>query len=401
MINGGQPAGSSASASTASAASAASAPATASAATAARAWECASAVVGLYGDPTVPWSIALDAALREPLRPKAVAERMAALAAEHPHLGPPAPVQRIPDGERAHTLESAFAGLPYGPDRSLVRIGVADSPPALLVAAHHGAVDGIGLLAVLQAALGQPVRARAAGLGDRPPAHSFARSAVRRAGEALFAPPARLRVAPGPPGGGRDGEALRELVLPVARVDTAALAAAAGAATRWWNRDGNDRIVVAVGASRRPGSEMRPEHRAAYLRLRLPTAADPALVRRALREHHPEPDFPPSRSRVLALARRALAGRLGATILVSNLGVVETGGAVTSLSFYPQPSGPAGIAFGLVSTEASTTLTVRARRRDFDPASLAQLLDRLAGSLTELGSPSTRGVEQGPAPHST
>jgi len=74
---------------------------------------------------------------------------------------------------------------------------------------------------------------------------------------------------------------------------------------------------------------------------------------------------------------RALARRLGATFLVSNVGAVEIGEPVRSLAFFPQPSGPAGLAIGVVSTAAATSLTVRARRRDFTDDAVADLLARL------------------------
>jgi hypothetical protein len=144
-----------------------------------------------------------------------------------------------------------------------------------------------------------------------------------------------------------------------------------------WNAGRRGRMVAAIGASRRDGDDLTPEHRAAYLRLRLPPGADRALVRAMLDSQRLEPDFPPSRNVVVRLGSRALAGRLGATFLVSNVGAVQVGGPVPALTFFPQPSGPSGVAIGLVSTDGATSLTVRARRRDFTDAAVADLLERL------------------------
>jgi hypothetical protein len=169
--------------------------------------------------------------------------------------------------------------------------------------------------------------------------------------------------------------------LPRLRVGTAAATAAAAAVVREWNGGRRGRVVAAIGASRRDGDDLTPEHRAAYLRLRLPPRADRGLVRAMLENQRLEPDFPPSRNVVVRLGSRALARRLGATFLVSNVGAVEIGEPVTSLAFFPQPSGPAGLAVGVVSTDAATSLTVRARRRDFTDDAVADLLGRLVDGV--------------------
>jgi hypothetical protein len=60
---------------------------------------------------------------------------------------------------------------------------------------------------------------------------------------------------------------------------------------------------------------------------------------------------------------------------------VEIGAPVASLTFFPQPSGPSGVAIGVVSTAGTTSLTVRARQRDFHAAAAADLLDRLVAEV--------------------
>jgi hypothetical protein len=339
----------------------------------------ARASMAVYADPDFPWSILLQADLDRAPDPVAVRGRMADLAGRYPHLGPVPQIRAVPAvGE----LRESFAGIPYRDGEPLVRVAVGAGPPGLLLAAHHGAVDGLGLLALLGAALGEPVRSDAAGAVDGPPGTSFAVAAARRAAEALVTPPTRLWRPPATRGAARGAEVLVAADLPRAPVGSAALTAAGCAVTSWWNRihgAGHDRIVAAVGASRRGGAQPRPEHMAALFRLRLPPDADRDLVRALLRSQPREPDFPTVESRLAAFARRLLARRLGATFLASNLGVVHAGATVRALAFYPVDSGPAGVAFGAVSTATTTTVTVRAR--DFPPDAVAALLDRLVGAL--------------------
>jgi hypothetical protein len=341
------------------------------------AWQRARAVVGLYGDPTVPWSIVLQADLTEPIEAGAVRDRLAALTDRYPHLGGVPSVVAADDVDR---VRAGFASRGYDGRDPLVRVALCGSPPTLLLAAHHGAVDGLGLLALLAAALDRPVRTSVVGMRDRAIAPSFALAALRRVGEAVFAPPTRVRAVPGPAPAGT-GEVLVAARMPRLRAGTAATTAAAAAVVREWNAGRRGRMVAAIGASRRDGDDLTPEHRAAYLRLRLPPGADRALVRTMLANQVLEPDFPPSRNIVLRLGSRTLARRLGATFLVSNIGAVEIGEPARSLAFFPQPSGPAGVAVGVVSAAGTTSISVRARRRDFTDAAAADLLARIVAAV--------------------
>jgi hypothetical protein len=172
-------------------------------------------------------------------------------------------------------------------------------------------------------------------------------------------------------------------------VGTAAVTAAVAAVVRRWNGVRGGRVVAAIGASRRNGDCLTPEHRSAYLRLRLPLGTDRALVRTMLDNQPLEPDFPPSRNVVVRLGARALGRRLGATFLASNLGAVEIGAGiggveVGSLAFFPQCSGPAGVAVGVVSTAGGTSITLRARRRDFAEGALVGLLERVVAAVRGL-----------------
>ncbi|MEJ3750128.1 hypothetical protein WEI85_43575 [Actinomycetes bacterium KLBMP 9797] len=328
-------------------------------------------------------SIVLQADLRAPADPDEVRGRLAALTDQHPHLGASPMVHTV---DPVGAVRDRFAATPYRDGAALLRIAVGVREPTLVLAAHHGAVDGLGLLAVLGAALGHPARTSAAGVGDRPPATSFAGSVPRRLAEAALWPPTRLWRAPGPAGGAEPGEVLLAMRVAPERTGTAALAAAALDVTTWWNglhRTEVARVVAAIGASRHDDrAALRPEHRAAFLRLRLPVGSGRDEVRAQLAGQAPEPDLPVGESRLARLACQLLTDRLGATFLVSNVGIVDVGGAVRSLAFYPQVSGPAGIAFGAVTTATSTVLTVRARRRDFAPEAAALLLGRLATALS-------------------
>jgi hypothetical protein len=82
----------------------------------------------------------------------------------------------------------------------------------------------------------------------------------------------------------------------------------------------------------------------------------------------------------MSLGIRALAPRLGSTFLTSNLGVV-TAAPVESLAFYPAASGRSGVAFGAATVGDTTTVTTRARRRDFDRDAAARLLSLLVDAL--------------------
>jgi hypothetical protein len=95
----------------------------------------------------------------------------------------------------------------------------------------------------------------------------------------------------------------------------------------------------------------------------------------------PEPDFPVTDARGLgAVLTRRLASRLGASMLVSNLGLMS-GPGVDSASFWPVASGPNGVSLGLVSAGELTTVTVRARRGWFSEQDAAALLGLVGRSL--------------------
>ncbi|WP_290058202.1 hypothetical protein [Amycolatopsis solani] len=341
-------------------------------------------VVGLYGDPTVSWSILLEAELSAAApEPGKLRARLAAAVQQYPHLG------AVPEIELADDLPAVrdrFASEPYERTAPLIRVAVRAD--ALLVAAHHGALDGLGLLALLGILLDVPVSSAATGIGPRGGGKPFVVSAVQRLAEAVFVPPGRIvpdRAAPS------SGDVFAARHEPRLRLGAPGFVTAAARATERWNHSHGARtarVVAALGASRRSGAAPEPVHDSAFFRLRLGSrAADVAAL---LRTRPPEPDFPARSSRFARLGTRLLAGRLGSTFLVSNLGLVSTVDTVRSLAFYPAASGRSGVAFGAATTGGTTTVTVRARRRDFDAPAAARLLAEFGDAVRDQASPRCR-----------
>jgi hypothetical protein len=259
----------------------------------------------------------------------------------------------------------------------------------VLIAAHHGAIDGMGLLAVLGLVLDVEISSAARGIGARSANRSFFVSALQRLAEALFAPPARIR-----PDGAKPvpGDVFVARHEPRMRFGAAAFVAAAAHATERWNgAHGVPRVVAAIGASYRGGASPEPVRDSAFFRLRLKPAPDSEEVGKILAAQPPEPDFPARSSKIARLGTRLLAGRLGSTFLVSNLGVVSAPDVVRSISFYPAASGRSGVAFGAVTVGDTSTVTVRARRKDFDDSAAGRLADGLVLALRHQGSRSRSG----------
>lgn len=352
-------------------------------------------VVGLYGDPTVSWSILLEADLGAAApEPEKLRARLTAASRQYPHLGAVPEIVRATPADLP-AVRDRFASAPYGRTEPLVRVAVCAEGPTLLVAAHHGALDGLGLLSLLGILLDVPVSSGATGIGERAGGKPFALSALQRLAEALFAPPGRITP-------DREHEAAGDVFAahhePRLRLGAAGFVAAAARATEQWNRAHGARtarVVAALGASRRSGAAPEPVHDSAFFRLRLGRGADAAAV---LAAQAPEPDFPARSSRLARLGTRLLASRLGSTFLVSNLGVVSTGDTVRSLAFYPAASGRSGVAFGAATTGGTTTVTVRARRKDFDAPAADRLLGEFRDAVRDQGARPGRGPA-GDVPH--
>jgi len=325
----------------------------------------------------------LTAELAEPLAPAEVARRVAALTTQYPHLGP-APGVRVVDPDDWTTVRDEYAAVGYRPNSPLIRFAVRDRVGGLIIAAHHGAVDGLGLLALLSAALDAPVTSTAIGVADRAAATSFSASTASRLGSALGRP--AVRVAPAGRRGTPGTEVLVSASLPATAMGTADLVCAAASAVQVWNSARADKagsLHVAIGASRVGGAAPTPVDDSTLLRLRLPCSStvDRERVVRELADATPRPDVPRLAGRLAGVARLLLPNIASPSFLLSNLGRVNGPESLRGLAFYPVGGGRDAVAFGALTVADSTSVTARVRGGGFDPTSAATLLDGLVRHL--------------------
>lgn len=336
-------------------------------------------VVGLYGDPDTTWGICLELGLADAVTAQDASTRLAALVAEHPHLGaPPQAVQvASQDWDRAR---AEAAAAPYRAGEPLIRV-LLDDQGRVLVAAHHGACDGLGLVAIAAAATGLAITPTARGIGDRAAPYSFWRGSAGRLLEALLRPPPRFVshvVAP------TADEHLRVRSGPPVRAGSADLAAAVVGVFGDWNppaRGWAARPLFITGASRRAPGALAPDRQTGYLRFRVEPTWDRVQIRTAFGLLDPEPEFPEtSAGGIGPRITRLLRGRLGGTAQLSNLGVLRADG-LRYAAMFPALSGPRALALGMVTTSESTTLSLRTRGSEFSAADTDELLERIAAAL--------------------
>lgn len=353
----------------------------------------AARVVGLYGDPDVSWSIVLEARLRHHVDVDEAGSALEDLVSRHPHLGPVPSSAIVPEADLPAARDD-LANRVYTVPEPLVRCVLGEDGRTVLLACHHGVADGIGLLGLLGAVVGLDLRSGARGISEATSGTGFARRAVSRFREAALRPPQRLHPVRGSgaaPGRG-DWLVSRAVTSPLS---TAVLVAAARRAVHEWNgaeSAGTRRrpVVLAIGASRRPsGSQPSPDRQAAYLRLAdVPYPLTVHDARELLRQTPPEPTFPATTGLGIGpLLTRALASRLGSTLLLSNLADVRSLVEIDRLAFFPATGGPSAVAVGLATVAGRSTLTVRARRRDFTEAAATELGDLFSAALTEVAPP--------------
>lgn len=311
------------------------------------------------GDPSIAWRIVLSCVPAQALSADTLAERQRAL---HAAQGWPAPPDVVTGAAAAVLREVADVR-----DVPLV-LGLAGGQ--VVISAFHAYVDGLGLLDVLAALTGEPVTSSARGVGDRP---TQSGGTVARLREVAFAPPASVAL---PAITAADGDAFATVPVP-GRVRTSALVHAAVAAVVAHNSTrnrGSRHVAVAVGAGRPavPGEPIA--NRSELIRLTDLEVLAPSAIQDALRS------APLSAAggtgapgRLAGLAVRALASRLGATLLVSHLGDVTTD-AASVLAFYPVTAGGTGLSLGAVGHDGTTVLTLRGRAAEWDTASLRALL---------------------------
>ena len=340
--------------------------------------ERAREVVGLYGDPGSTWGIGLDLRLEHCSDPGDAARRLRTTVSTYPHLGRDVQVETAAPGEW-QVLRSALLSRPYAPGSPVVRLAVQAEEGRLMVAAHHGVCDGLGLVALAGAASGSTIRTRARGIGDRRSPHGFWLHSASRLLEALFRPPPRFPGSRSRADGGDDHLDVHE--LPPLRRGTGDLAWAVGRV--FAERGGRGTPLLVVGASRRTGDLPEPDRRTAYGRLRVPSSASPDDLRARLATLDPEPDFPETDLGGLGPATvRLFRRRLGGTAVLSNLGVLD-GPGILSAAMFPARSGPRAVVLGLATTAVSTTLTMRTHVSDFSPEETRSMLGAVARSLVE------------------
>lgn len=357
------------------------------------AWSRAREVVGLYGDPHTTWKIALELGLAEALDRRQANQRLEELFARWPHLGLVPTVQVVPDEDWVQERQRVAAS-PNRADGLLVGVLSSASGHKVLAVAHHGLIDGLGLVALAGAVIGRPVVSHAQGIGDLSSPDTFLRSGLRRLGEALFRPPPRF--APHRPVAPTGGESLRTRTIERADAGSAELCSSlVKVFAAWVGSEDSSREsglpVVALGASRRQAGVHVPDRQTAFLRLRLDPTWSATRVREALREAAPEPDFPETTARGLGpLVTGLLRNRLGATAQVSNLGVLEAEG-LTYAAMFPAVNGPRAVAVGMASAGTTTSVTVRTRLGEFSAADTDDLLQRIVHELSATG-----GLRQSP-----
>jgi hypothetical protein len=264
--------------------------------------------------------------------------------------------------------------------------------PHVVVAGHHAAVDGLGLVALLSVVLDAPLATNARGLDPaRMPRSATLAYRARRLIEAALAPPARIAPHSGEADAAATGPGDHLTGRRVAtQLSTSRLVAAAARGVRRWNAaagEAAEPLVVAVGASLRPGTEARLADlaaRSAWFRLRI-DRADPEEIAAKLARDAPEPR-PSGRGVGPATLRlsRALASRLGSTLLVSNIGRMDGSGRVRRAALYPAAHGRSGVSIGCAAVGTEALVTLRARKSSFSARVAGSLLDVVVEELERL-----------------
>jgi hypothetical protein len=342
----------------------------------------------LFGHPEISWSVVLGASLGEPVPVQLVAERVRLAFEPRPHLGlmPDVVAFDLPSSDEGDAFDVA-GNRPYSPGEPLVRVLVIDDPPHLVVAAHHAVLDGLGLVSLLGVALGAELHTDARGLPpERPARRGFVASGLSRLGEAVVRPPARLAAEGGRASFG--GDWLLTRPLPIPPPGAAALAGAVVRTIAEWNAarsEPSDRIVLAIGASLRPGSEAGLEDRSVFLRLAMDAEEDQAALAEAIRTApHDRPD-PAALVRWMSPVLRPLvrlaAPRMGSTAFLSSLGRVSGPSIVRAIQFFPVAHGLSGVSVGMGGVGEGSVLTVRCPRRRYSKEGAGALADSIADHL--------------------
>lgn len=312
------------------------------------------------GDPSIAWRILLGCVPTPGLDVDELTRRQQAL---HNVQGWPAPPPVVVG--QPGTVERLVAEVR---DVPLV-LGVANGQ--LVISAFHAYVDGLGLLDVLAALTAAPVTSSVRGVGDRPRESG---GTVDRLREVALAPPASILAPTVSPA---EGDSFAAVAVG-GRVSTAELVNASATAIVSHNsargRD-SKHVTVAVGAGRPAAAGEPIRNRSELIRIRDVELLGLTDLEQALRS------APLSAAGgsgaggglVTRIAVRALAPRLGATLLVSHLGEVTTDAAVGP-AFYPVTAGGTGLSLGAVGHNDTTVITLRGRASQWNAGSLRALL---------------------------
>lgn len=330
-----------------------------------------------FPDERTDWVITLIATLDEPADPAVVTERLRAVHERAPIVGArlvdevwhpgDIPAVTVVDGDPLghEGFDAAFDLRSEAP----LRVILGSGGTRLAIPAHHAALDGRAVTAIIGALIGGPVPSPV----DSPPPgepgskldliRRFLRSADRVS----------------PNVGVWPGDTYDTTTVQVTGPGiTGQIAAACAAAARAHNlRLGHrlDRIgiTIAVGGPEGVGNV------ASYRRIDLPTDGPIAdRVTAAIREDT-EPGEQVSAPRWLMRALRPVVDRFSDSILVSNLGRVDLPGA-HRLEVFPVARGRSAVCFASATVAGGeTSLTIRTR--DLSPGATRRLLLDAAARL--------------------
>ena len=283
---------------------------------------------------------------------------------------PPATIEVHGDPLRAAVLPDHFDLASEPP----IRLIVGDDGSRVALAAHHAALDGRGMVALIHALVGGPMLAPASvepangAAGERP------WTALRR----LLLPADRAAPSPIPPA--RDSLAVRTLVLGgrgvVARIAAAAVDAIGERNRRLgrpWRRIG---VTIPIGGPAGIGNV------ASYRRVDLRADDDVrAAVARVL-DSGPVPPEHTSAPRALRLLA-PVADRFSDSLLVSNHTRYDIP-ELAQIEVYAVARGRSAIAFGTAGIAGGAS-TLALRARDLDQRDTETLLDATVARLERTG----------------